>query len=66
MKKYFILTFFILIQINFVKSQNIRVAILNFDNLTNNAKYDGLGKALSSMLISDIESNISSKKIQLI
>lgn len=66
MKKYFILIFFILIQINFVKSQNIRVAILDFDNLTNNAKYDGLGKALSSMLISDIESNISSKKIQLI
>jgi TolB-like protein len=47
-------------------SQAIRVAISDFENLSGNAKYDGLGKALSSMLISDIEINVSGKKIQLI
>ena len=47
-------------------SQAIRVAISDFENLSGNAKYDGLGKALSSMLISDIEINVSGKKIQLV
>jgi TolB-like protein len=47
-------------------AQPIRVAILDFENISGIAKYDGLGKAMSSMLISDIESSVSSKKIQLV
>jgi len=43
-----------------------RVAILDFDNISGIAKYDGLGKAMSSMLISDIESNVSPKRLQLV
>jgi len=46
--------------------QPIRIAILDFDNLSGIAKYDGLGKAMSSMLISDIESNVSPKRLQLV
>jgi TolB-like protein len=47
-------------------AQPIRIAILDFDNISGIAKYDGLGKAMSSMLISDIESNVSSKRMQLV
>jgi len=47
-------------------SQPLRIAILDFDNLSGIAKYDGLGKAMSSMLISDIESNVSPKRLQLV
>ncbi len=47
-------------------SQPVRIAILDFDNISGIAKYDGLGKAMSSMLISDIESNVSSKRLQLV
>jgi TolB-like protein len=47
-------------------SQPLRIAILDFDNISGIAKYDGLGKAMSSMLISDIESNVSPKRLQLV
>ena len=47
-------------------SQPMRIAILDFDNISGIAKYDGLGKAMSSMLISDIESNVSPKRLQLV
>ena len=47
-------------------SQTIRVAILDFENVSGNIKYDGLGKAMSSMLISDIEANVSPKRLQLV
>jgi TolB-like protein len=47
-------------------SQHIRVAILDFENTSGIAKYDGLGKAMSSMLITDIESNVSPKRLQLV
>jgi TolB-like protein len=43
-----------------------RVAILDFENISGIPKYDGLGKAMSSMLISDIEANVSPKRLQLI
>ena len=49
-----------------VYSQSIRVAILDFENISGIAKYDGLGKAMSSMLISDIEANVSPKRLQLV
>jgi TolB-like protein len=47
-------------------AQATRVAILDFENISGIAKYDGLGKAMSSMLISDIESNVSPKRLQLV
>ncbi len=51
---------------NFCFSQQIKVAIVDFDNTSGIAKYDGLGKAMSSMLISDIEANVSPKRLQLV
>jgi TolB-like protein len=50
----------------FCFSQQIKVAIVDFDNTSGIAKYDGLGKAMSSMLISDIEANVSPKRLQLV
>lgn len=47
-------------------AQATRVAILDFDNISGIVKYDGLGKAMSSMLISDIEANVSPKRLQLV
>jgi TolB-like protein len=47
-------------------SQPTRVAIIDFENISGIAKYDGLGKAMSSMLISDIEANVSPKRLQLV
>jgi hypothetical protein len=47
-------------------SQQIKVAIVDFDNTSGIAKYDGLGKAMSSILISDIEANVSPKRLQLV
>jgi TolB-like protein len=46
--------------------QITKIAILDFENVSGNPKYSGLGKAMSSMLISDIESNTSKQKIQLV
>jgi TolB-like protein len=46
--------------------QPLRIAIIDFDNISGITKYDGLGKAMSSMLISDIESNVSPKRLQLV
>jgi tetratricopeptide (TPR) repeat protein/TolB-like protein len=47
-------------------AQPLRIAIIDFDNISGITKYDGLGKAMSSMLISDIESNVSPKRLQLV
>jgi TolB-like protein len=58
--------FLILLSANIVVAQITRVAILDFDNISGIAKYDGLGKAMSSMLISDIEANVSPKRLQLV
>ena len=58
--------FLILFSANIVVAQTIRVAILDFDNISGIPKYDGLGKAMSSMLISDIEANVSPKRLQLV
>ena len=65
MKRHFFVLFLCFSSIS-VFSQINRVAILDFDNISGISKYDGLGKALSSMLISDIESNVSSKRLQLV
>ena len=47
-------------------AQTLKVAILDFENISGIPKYDGLGKAMSSMLISDIEANVSAKRLQLV
>jgi TolB-like protein len=65
MNKTLIIFLFIISTKTFV-GQATRVAILDFDNISGIAKYDGLGKAMSSMLISDIESNVSPKRLQLV
>jgi TolB-like protein len=57
---------FLILLPHYGKSQAVRVAILDFQNISGNVKYDGLGKAMSSMLISDIESNVSPKRLQLV
>jgi TolB-like protein len=57
---------FLLVFVCEVNAQVTRLAILDFDNISGIAKYDGLGKAMSSMLISDIEANVSSKRLQLV
>ena len=49
-----------------IVAQPTRVAILDFENISGIAKYDGLRKAMSSMLISDIEANVSSKRSQMV
>jgi TolB-like protein len=59
----FLLVFF---GANIAFSQTKSVAILDFDNISGIAKYDGLGKAMSSMLITDIEVNVSPKRLQLV
>jgi TolB-like protein len=66
MKKYLLIPIFILLFFNFVNAQVKRLAIIDFDNISGIAKYDGLGKAMSSMLISDIEANVSPKRLQLV
>jgi TolB-like protein len=45
-------------------AQSFKFAIIDFDNISGNVKYDGLGKAMSSMLISDLTT--SNNKIQII
>jgi len=57
---------FVVVFNSFINAQNIKVAILDFENTSGIAKYDGLGKAMSSMLITDIESNVSPKRLQFV
>jgi TolB-like protein len=49
-----------------INAQTLKVAILDFENISGILKYDGLGKAMSSMLITDIEANVSPKRLQLV
>jgi len=56
----------IFIGITTLNAQNIKIAILDFENTSGIAKYNGLGKAMSSMLITDIEANVSPKRLQLV
>ena len=66
MKKIVLIITIIFIGITTLHAQNIKVAILDFENTSGIAKYDGLGKAMSSMLITDIEANVSPKRLQLV
>jgi len=66
MKKIALLISILLTSICKINAQAIRVAILDFENNSGIAQYDGLGKAMSSMLISDIEANVSPQRLQLV
>ena len=41
----------------------LKVAILDFENTSGIEKYDGLGKAMSNMLITDLTNNIHPRKV---
>ena len=63
MKKLIIFLLVILITtVNY--AQSFKFAIIDFDNISGNVKYDGLGKAMCSMLISDLTT--SNNKIQIV
>lgn len=66
MKNILLVLLFCFFAITNSNAQSIKVAILDFENTSGVAKYDGLGKAMSSMLITDIESNVSPKRLQLV
>jgi TolB-like protein len=63
MKTNTIIIVFILL-CNCVFSQTQKVAILDFENISGKEDYNGLGKALSTMLITDLKNNIHPKKIE--
>jgi hypothetical protein len=58
------ITLFFILSLSISHSQSLRFAIIDFDNISGNVKYDGLGKAMSSMLISDLTT--SNNKIQIV
>ena len=45
-------------------AQTNKVAILDFENTSGKTEYDALGKAMSSMLITDLSNNIHPKKVE--
>jgi TolB-like protein len=45
-------------------AQTSKVAILDFENTSGKTEYDALGKAMSSMLITDLSNNIHPKKVE--
>jgi len=63
MKRIWINLLFILFSINGF-AQSIKVAILDFENTSGKTEYDALGKAMSSMLITDLGDNIHPKKVE--
>ena len=62
MKRILLLIFVCTLSI--LKAQTKKVAILDFENTSGKTEYDGLGKALSNMLITDLKNNIHPKKIK--
>ena len=60
-------TFYLIIflfSFNLSVSQSFKVAILDFENTSGKTEYDALGKAISSMLITDLANNIHPKKVE--
>ena len=45
-------------------AQTTKVAIVDFENTSGKIEYDALGKAISSMLITDLANNIHPKKVE--
>ena len=62
MKSLFKTAVIIFLFTNSLKSQT-KVAILDFENTSGISKYDGFGKALSNMLITDLKNSIHPRKI---
>lgn len=52
--------------LNQVVCGQTKVAILDFENTSNISKYDGFGKALSNMLITDLKNSIHPRKMTFI
>ena len=48
--------------VSVASAQPTKVAILDFENTSGKTEYDALGKAISSMLITDLANNIHPKK----
>ena len=63
MKVIFINLLLIFIRINGFAQTN-KVAILDFENTSGKTEYEALGKAMSSMLITDLSNNIHPKKFE--
>jgi TolB-like protein len=63
MKIYFTIVL-TLIGMSFLNAQSSKVAILDFENTSGKTEYDALGKAISSMLITDLANNIHPKKVE--
>jgi TolB-like protein len=63
MKVIYINLLLIFISINGFAQTN-KVAILDFENTSGKVEYDALGKAMSSMLITDLSNNIHPKKVE--
>jgi len=59
--KQFLTSIFFLVLLNFCQAQ-FKVAILDFENTSGKSEYDAFGKAISSMLITDLKNNIHPKK----
>jgi len=60
-KRYSLILFVLLI--SFTALTQSRVAILDFENTSGVVKYDGFGKAISNMLITDLKNNIHPRKV---
>tara|TARA_B110000211_G_scaffold234459_1_gene304198 strand:+ start:95 stop:1765 length:1671 start_codon:yes stop_codon:yes gene_type:complete len=60
MKRLLFILFFCIPCLGF---SQLKVAILDFENTSGVDKYDGLGKAMSNMLITDLKNNIHPRKI---
>ena len=52
----------ILVKVSILRSQ-IKIAVLDFENTSTIEKYDGFGKAMSNMLLTDLKNNIHPRKI---
>jgi TolB-like protein len=63
MKIYFTIILSMLL-VNVASAQPTKVAILDFENTSGKTEYDALGKAISSMLITDLANNIHPKKVE--
>ena len=59
-----ILAFIFILSFSIINAQTKKVAILDFENTSGKIEYDGLGKSLSSMLITDLQKNIPRNKIR--
>ena len=63
--KFYFFSILISLNLTLYSQSNIKVAILDFENTSTNSKYDGFGKALSNMLITDLKNFIHPKTLKL-